>query len=441
MVCMREGWDRPHRTRMRARLGWSRLAALAGAIGVARARRRGAEATRRRVAPPRAPARHRALRGLRHARRSTRATSPSRRSIRSGPTARPSGAGSRCRPAPRSTPPTPTPGCSRSAPGSGRSSPSPAGGSRPAIIERLRRRAWRYAAYEWSADGRDGDARARAGPARRLPVRRAGGRTRSRASATAGSATRRRRTPVLGFSLLQLSPDRDPGALHAEPGRRRRRPRRSRRRRACSSGCRPTLLETPPRIAAATPDRAGGARLPARQLRALPQRRRQARASSGSSCATSPAAPVEPAVATTVGSPVDDPAPGPDARTRCCGSTPGDPERSALAQRMGSRWAALQMPPLGTELVDERGARPDPANGSPIWTASTPRAKKRGSEDDDTSHRTDVLGGGRAAAGRAGLRARAQRPGGGRQVPGRHLRVPRLPHPLASWGRTDRSRT
>ena len=26
-----------------------------------------------------------------------------------------------------------------------------------------------------------------------------------------------RRTPVLGFSLLQLSPDRDPGAPHAEP--------------------------------------------------------------------------------------------------------------------------------------------------------------------------------------------------------------------------------
>ena len=31
---------------------------------------------------------------------------------------------------------------------------------------------------------------------------------------------------------------------------------------------------------------------------------------------------------------------------------PGHPERSGLAERMASRWAAQQMPPLGTELVD-----------------------------------------------------------------------------------------
>ena len=48
---------------------------------------------------------------------------------------------------------------------------------------------------------------------------------------------------------------------------------------------------------------------------------------------------------------VVDPAPGqsPDAVLRIA---PGDPARSALAQRIGSRWAALQMPPLGTETVD-----------------------------------------------------------------------------------------
>ena len=46
-----------------------------------------------------------------------------------------------------------------------------------------------------------------------------------------------------------------------------------------------------------------------------------------------------------------DPAPGqsPDAVLRI---EPGHPERSALVQRIASRWAALQMPPLGTELVD-----------------------------------------------------------------------------------------
>jgi hypothetical protein len=32
---------------------------------------------------------------------------------------------------------------------------------------------------------------------------------------------------------------------------------------------------------------------------------------------------------------------------------PGHPERSALFERLASRYPALQMPPLGTVLVDE----------------------------------------------------------------------------------------
>ena len=90
------------------------------------------------------------------------------------------------------------------------------------FIERLADGRWRYAAYEWSADGRDATLAPEQGRRGAFPLRRAAGRTRSRASATAGSATRRRPTPVLGFSLLQLSPDRDPGAPHAEPGAGRR---------------------------------------------------------------------------------------------------------------------------------------------------------------------------------------------------------------------------
>jgi hypothetical protein len=31
----------------------------------------------------------------------------------------------------------------------------------------------------------------------------------------------------------------------------------------------------------------------------------------------------------------------------------GHPERSGLLQRIASRYPALQMPPLGTELIDE----------------------------------------------------------------------------------------
>ena len=79
--------------------------------------------------------------------------------------------------------------------------------------------------------------------------------------------------PVLGFSALQLSPDRDPLAPHAEPARHRRRgPAHLRRARTGCATCRAAC-----RNAAAhrggVADRARGARLPARQLRPLPQRR------------------------------------------------------------------------------------------------------------------------------------------------------------------------
>ena len=63
-------------------------------------------------------------------------------------------------------------------------------------------------------------------------------------------------------------------------------------------------------------------------------------------------ATVPPALATTIGHPVKKPAPGqsPDAVLRI---EPRQPDRSGLMQRVASRYPALQMPPLGTELVDE----------------------------------------------------------------------------------------
>jgi mono/diheme cytochrome c family protein len=60
----------------------------------------------------------------------------------------------------------------------------------------------------------------------------------------------------------------------------------------------------------------------------------------------------QPAVASTVGQPVRKPAPGqsPDAVLRI---EPGHPDRSGVMQRVSSRYPALQMPPLGTELIDD----------------------------------------------------------------------------------------
>lgn len=84
------------------------------------------------------------------------------------------------------------------------------------VIERLADGTWRFSAYAWDADGRE----ARLVPAAgvELAVAEApGGRYRipSREDCLAchGGTT----SPVLGFSAVQLSPARDPGAPHAAP--------------------------------------------------------------------------------------------------------------------------------------------------------------------------------------------------------------------------------
>jgi hypothetical protein len=160
---------------------------------------------------------------------------------------------------------------------------------------------------------------------------------------------------VLGFSALQLSSDRDPGALHAEPPPASGVDLDYLVARGLLVGLPEELHDAPPRIAAATPtERAAlgylhgncghchNARGPLRNL--------------GLFLGHTADATDEPARASTVGRPVRDPAPGqtPNAISRV---EPRAPERSALLQRMASRYAALQMPPLGTELVDEKAVQ------------------------------------------------------------------------------------
>ena len=101
-------------------------------------------------------------------------------------------------------------------------------------------------------------------------------------------------------------------------------------RRAAGARC----STTPPRIAARYAGRAGGARLPARQLRPLPQRRRQAARTSGSSCATC-RRPGRAGVATTVGSADQGPGARASPRTPCSAIDPGHPERSGLVAAHG----------------------------------------------------------------------------------------------------------
>jgi hypothetical protein len=154
--------------------------------------------------------------------------------------------------------------------------------------------------------------------------------------------------PVLGFTALQLSPDRDPLALHIA---------RSADEldlnglvaRGVVTGLPRHLAAAPPRIAAATP--AARAALGYLDTNCgICHNGTGALASLGMILSQAGAPPgAAGALATTLGQPSrfrlgDDPAP--------LRIAPGRPDASTLLQRMRSRHPVVQMPPLGTRLVD-----------------------------------------------------------------------------------------
>ena len=120
-------------------------------------------------------------------------------------------------------------------------------------LERLADGAWRFATYVWNEAGTD----ARLAPARGIVGRRSriapGGRYDIPAQDDCRACHEGGRVPVLGFSLLQLSPDRDPLAAHATAPS----PGDADLRTLAAAGLvrnlPPELLSTPPRIPAATP--------------------------------------------------------------------------------------------------------------------------------------------------------------------------------------------
>ena len=138
----------------------------------------------------------------------------SRRSTRSGPTGRASVAGSICRRAPQSTRRARTPGSFRRARACGRNSRSTAR-SRRASSSGAPTAAWRFATYVWNEAGHRRDACACRGIAA-LPAH--GARvaaTPYRRGFDCRACHESAAVPVLGFSALQLSSDRDPLAPHA----------------------------------------------------------------------------------------------------------------------------------------------------------------------------------------------------------------------------------
>jgi hypothetical protein len=165
-----------------------------------------------------------------------------------------------------------------------------------------------------------------------------------------------RPVPVLGFTALQLSRDRDPHALHAErPGRddvsldalvKRRLVR----------GLAPALQRRPPRILARSKvERAALGYLYGNC--AICHNARSSLADLGFSLDAPSAlrSGDEDALLTAVGRASHFRLPGASGGSERVRA--GDPDASVIAVRMESRNPALQMPPLGTQLVDGLAVR------------------------------------------------------------------------------------
>jgi hypothetical protein len=217
------------------------------------------------------------------------------------------------------------------------------------FLERQADGRWLYAAYAWSEDQREAKLVSARGRRNAYPL--GNGRSHTIPGVYDCKACHEGgRSEVLGFSALQLSPDRDPGALHAETSSSPRVDLDDLVRNGLLAGLPASLLDAPPRIDGATPvERAALGYLHGNcghchngegPLKNIGLYLRHVAGAEGL-----------PAIETIVGHPVRKPAPGQtsDALLRV---EPGRPDRSALLQRISSRYAALQMPPLGTEVVD-----------------------------------------------------------------------------------------
>ncbi len=215
-------------------------------------------------------------------------------------------------------------------------------------MERLPDSSWRFATYVWSEDGRE----ARLAPD--LGVKNSAPSSDHTAHDIPGQVDciachEGRRSPVLGFSALQLSPERDPNALHAEALPAGAVDLMALAARGLVRGLPEEVLRQPPRIA--------GVSATARSALGYLYGN-----CSGCHNSEGPLASLDLDFDQHLFEPGDarvlDTALGaasrfmPPGQSQALRISPGAPEQSALVYRMSSRFAASQMPPLGTELVD-----------------------------------------------------------------------------------------
>ena len=222
------------------------------------------------------------------------------------------------------------------------------------VIALQRNGAWRYATYVWNADGSDAIL-APAGGLAAWPVSVAPqGRYDVPARADCTSCHEGAAQPVLGFSALQLSSDRDASAAHAQPRRADDIDLASLIARGVLRNAPTAWTTRPPRIAAASPtERAALGYLHAncghchnRSGNGVPLRLTLAQS------ALDPETSRHDTLASAVAV---------EGRYRTPALAgrhliePRAPAASVLDARMRSRQPQLQMPPLGTHLVDDAG--------------------------------------------------------------------------------------
>jgi mono/diheme cytochrome c family protein len=222
-------------------------------------------------------------------------------------------------------------------------------------IERRQDGSWRYAAYVWNADGSDA-VLAPARGMRDLPAAGApDGRYEIPARFDCTACHEGAASPVLGFSALQLSSDRDAGAVHATSMRTNDVDLRKLIARGLIRNLPPALIERAPAIAATSAtERAAlgylhgncghchndnGSPAPVGLVLAQQVDDRQASTDRILRSAVNVAGRYRPAAGAGI-QPIIKPA---------------RPDESVLPQRMRSRHAATQMPPLGTRTVDMEG--------------------------------------------------------------------------------------
>lgn len=205
---------------------------------------------------------------------------------------------------------------------------------------------WLYAAYAWDADGRDAQLVAERGRRGAFPL--GGGKSHAIPGiADCKACHRGSRTEVLGFGAIQLL-DRDPAALHADAAASDV-DLKSLIVRGLLVNFPTSALQVPRWSTPSATERAslgylhgncGHCHNEQGPLRNVGLFLRQTVDAAGAS-----------AIASTFDQPMRKSAPGlsADATVRIA---PHHPDRSALMQRVASRYPPLQMPPLGTVLVD-----------------------------------------------------------------------------------------